>query len=97
MKRIGSKGSQIDRLTCWDVILGDDELASIVGDGDQVKGKATLGVMKAAQAVDTSNQNFVCAEEFQKLFSSSVMTIPTEDVPGDVVRSGLDPEYLLDL
>ena len=33
------KSGQVERLACWDFILADAELASIMGKGNEAKGK----------------------------------------------------------
>ena len=88
---MGSK-HEIERLACWDFILADNELATLMGNGDTAKGKKMLEMMKAIRALDASGDGFIDAEEFQRLYLPQVITAALE-----AVDSGLDPEYMLAL
>ena len=48
---------QVERIACWDIILADQELASIVGNGDVARGSAMLQSMKDARALDQIKQD----------------------------------------
>ena len=90
-KVVGTKG-QVERLACWDFILADAELASIMGKGNEAKGKAMLEMMKAVRALDTSGDGAIYDEEFQRLYLPSVLLAAE-----DAVNAGLNTSYLLDL
>ena len=46
-----------DWKSCWDIILADQELASIVGNGDALRGTAVLESMKDERALDQIKQD----------------------------------------
>ena len=48
---------QVERIACWDIILADQELASIVGNGDASRGTAVLQSMKDERALDQIKQD----------------------------------------
>ena len=72
-KVIGKKG-QVERLACWDFILADDELASIMGKGDKSIGKSMLESMKSVRALDVNRDDMIVETEFQRLYLSSALT-----------------------
>ena len=90
-KVVGTIG-QVERLACWDFILADAELASIMGKGSEAKGKAMLESMKAMRALDKSGDGIIYTQEFQRLYLPSVLLAAE-----DAVRSGLDSTYLLNM
>ena len=90
-KVIGGSG-EVERIACWDFILADDELATLMGDGNQTKGKSMLEVMKAVRALDADGSGSIDEEEFQRLYLPSVITDAEE-----AAHAGLAPSYLLPL
>ena len=47
-----SQGRAVDRAACWDAILADGELASIMGRGDEARGQKVLLAIKQKHAFD---------------------------------------------
>ena len=88
-KVVGTKG-QVERLACWDFILADAELASIMGKGNEAKGKAMLEMMKAVRACDADGDGNIDGVEFQRLYLPSVLVAAEE-----AANAGLTPDYLL--
>jgi len=69
---IGANG-EVERLACWDFILADEELASIMGKGDHEEGKKMLERMKAKVALDRSGNLKINEAEFQRLYLPAVI------------------------
>ena len=90
-KVIGGSG-EVERIACWNFILADDELATLMGDGNQTKGKSMLEVMKAVRALDADGSGSIDAEEFRRLYMPSAILSSEE-----AVRYGLTPSYLTSL
>ena len=88
----GSNKGEIERLACWDLILADEELASIMGKGDQAKGKKMLECLKAIRALDWTGDGTIDFTKFQRLYLPWNITAAE-----DAVTNGLEPEYLLAL
>lgn len=63
---------RIERSKCWKLIMADPELQYILGRSDVFKGKAILGAMKAARALDVSGDDKIDEHEFQRLFNPCV-------------------------
>ena len=62
-----------DRLACWEKLLADDELATLIGKSDAGKGKAMLASMKAVKALDINGDGQIVVDEFNRLYDSSVL------------------------
>ena len=90
-KVIGGSG-EVERIACWDFILADDELATLMGDGSHAKGRRMLELMKSVRAIDESGDGMIDALEFQRLYLPSVLRAAENGVLGS-----LDPAYLLAL
>ena len=90
-KELGSSG-QVERSECWDFILADEELASIMGRGDAERGKAMLYAMKAVRALDANGDGMVDGFEFQRLYLPSNVL-----AAGEATRCGLDSSFLYSL
>ena len=90
-KEIGADG-EVERTKCWDFVLGDGELASLVASGNQPKGKAMLEVMKAVRALDASGDGLIDALEFQRLYLPSNLLAAE-----NAVYAGYEPSFLLAL
>ena len=82
--------SEIERIACWDLILADEELADIMGKGDQTRGKAMLEVMKAIRALDWTGSGTIDFTKIQRLYLPWNITAAE-----DAVGNGIEPEYLL--
>ena len=64
---------KVNRLACWDILLADKELATLVGKGNEAKGKAMLEAMKSAKALDVSGDGSISQEEFNRLYDQAVL------------------------
>jgi Ca2+-binding EF-hand superfamily protein len=67
------KKSEVNRLKCWDVLLADTQLASLIGNSDPAKGLAILQAMKDVRALDTSGDGKITKEEFKRLNDPEVL------------------------
>ena len=47
---------RVERLRCWDFIMADPEMAGLIGDGDDTKGRGVLLKMKEARALDIDGE-----------------------------------------
>ena len=68
---------QIDRLACWDIILADDELASllsaVVGSPGMDKGKRMLAALKDMIGLDVNSDGQIVKSEFDRLCDGSIL------------------------
>ena len=87
-KEIGADG-EVERTKCWDLVLGDGELATLLGNGNQAKGKAMLQVMKAVRGLDASGDGMIDTLEFQRLYLPSNILSAEE-----AFHANLEPNYL---
>ena len=71
---------RLERPECWKLLLGDEELAGLMGKSNRAKGKAMLEAMQAARALDVSGDGFVSQDEFQRLYKQSVLAAAEADV-----------------
>jgi hypothetical protein len=72
---------QIERLACWDQILADKELATIVGTTNAKKGTAMLRAMKEVKALDQIKQDGrISQEEFYRLYDPEVLAAAVEKI-----------------
>jgi hypothetical protein len=79
---------QVERLACWDQILADKELCSIVGSSDVEKGTAILQAMKDVKALDQIKQDGrISQEEFYRLYDPDVLA-------AGLLRSNLKPKVI---
>ena len=85
---VGSSVEMEERV-CWEFILAEDELARIIGDDNQGKGKEMLHAIRAMRALDLNGDGMVHGEEFQRLYLPSVILAAEE-----AVRTGITPSYL---
>ena len=83
---------EVERLACWDLILADEELASIMGKGDGAMGRKMLECMKAVRALDASGDGLIDALEFQRLYLPSNLLAAE-----NAVYAGYEPSFLLAL
>ena len=67
------KKSAVNRLKCWDILLADAQLASLIGQSDPAKGVAILRAMKDVRALDTSGDGKITKEEFKRLNDPEVL------------------------
>jgi len=88
-KAIGGPAGQVERLACWDLILADDELATLMGNGDKGKGKAMLEIMKAVRSLDMTGTGIIYEKKFQRLYLPSAILAAKE-----AIENGLSPAYL---
>ena len=87
-KTIGANG-EVERLACWDLVLADPELATLIADGNQPKGRVMLQVLKAIRALDSSGDGNIHNKEFRRLY------LPQNLLAAEAaVSAGLEPEYL---
>merc|ERR1712185_541068 len=83
----------MERLSCWEYILGDDELASLVGKGHAEKGKSMLLAMKQARALDQISQDGRISEaEFKRIYDSEVLAAAAQHIvhEDDPLRKKVD-------
>ena len=90
-KIIGSEG-EIEMTKCWDFMLGDVDLATILGNGNHDKGKKMLEIMRAVRALDPNGDGQIDALEFQRMYLPSVILAAES-----AVYAGFYPDYLLPL
>ena len=65
---------QIERLKCWDIILSDESLVTLVGNSDNEKGKSILLAMKEIRALDQIQKDGRISEaEFKRLYDVDVL------------------------
>ena len=70
----------IERLACWEMILADDNLATLIGKSDTAKGRAMLHAMKKMKALDTNADGQISAAEFKRLCDPSVLKVAASAV-----------------
>jgi chemotaxis response regulator CheB len=76
LKEGGKKGGAeigMDRLACWDMVIGSDQLAYVMGRGDTAEGKAMLENMREVKALDVSGDGAITLEEYQRIHDISVI------------------------
>ncbi len=64
----------VERIKCWNILLADDDLARLIGNGNLQKGKGILNAMKEVKALDTSSDGQINEGEFKRLCASSVIS-----------------------
>jgi len=77
----------MERLKCWEMIMADDELSYILGDGIPIKGAAILQAMKAVKALDISGDGEISHAEFKRLYRPSVIVAAQVKVRCDAMWS----------
>ena len=85
---IGASG-QVERLACWDFILADQQLASLMGKGDAEKGKAMLEVMKSVRALDVDGDGQITELEFLRMLDPTILAMSEAAASKKNVRRGL--------
>lgn len=68
----GDNGA-VERLACWDLIMSDSEICSLMGNKNSAKGKAILQAMKDVKALDISGDGQIDESEFMRLFNPDVI------------------------